>query len=89
MGVEEELEVFLRTAHEEDLLVLLRPGPFIDAERDLGGMPAWLLAIEPKVRLRTGDEAFLKPVDRWFSYLYGRLSKFMRHNGGPIIAVQV
>lgn len=35
-----DLETFLKTAQEEDLVVILRLGPFIDAERDMVGYDA-------------------------------------------------
>lgn len=34
----------------------------LDAEWDFGGFPAWLLAIEPAVRLRSSDPAFIDLV---------------------------
>ena len=84
-----EVESFVAAAREEDLLVILRPGPYIDSERDFGGLPWWLLAKRPKVELRSRDPVFLAAVDKWLSALYGRLRPHMRHNGGNIIAVQV
>ena len=42
-------------AQKLDLLVLLRPGPFIDAERDMGGLPPWLLGKHRDMKLRTSD----------------------------------
>ena len=42
-------------AQKLDLLVLLRPGPFIDAERDMGGLPSWLLGKHHDMKLRTSD----------------------------------
>ena len=42
-------------AEELDLLVLLRPGPYICAERDMGGLPSWLLGQYPDMKLRTSD----------------------------------
>ena len=84
-----EVESFVSAAREEDLLVILRPGPYIDSERDFGGLPWWLLAKRPKVELRSRDPVFLEAVDKWLAALYGRLSPHMRHNGGNIIAVQV
>ena len=79
----------MAAAKEEDLLVILRPGPYIDSERDFGGLPWWLLAKRPKVELRSKDPVFLAAVDKWLAALYGRLRPHMRHNGGNIIAVQV
>ncbi len=37
-----DLERFLQLAQKLDLLVLLRPGPYICAEWDFGGFPWWL-----------------------------------------------
>lgn len=50
-----DLERFLRLAVDADLLVILRPGPYICAERDMGGFPYWLLSKFPNIQLRTAD----------------------------------
>lgn len=50
-----DLELFIRLAAQEDLLVKLRPGPYICAERDMGGLPYWLLHKYPGIQLRTYD----------------------------------
>eukprot|EP00850_Spirogloea_muscicola_P011302 SM000069S20739 [mRNA] locus=s69:521604:527234:- [translate_table: standard] len=62
---------FLHLAQKLDLLVLLRVGPYICAEWDLGGLPAWLLAISPPVSFRTADEAFLVEVPYHIENEYG------------------
>ncbi|MGH7969974.1 MAG: beta-galactosidase, partial [Limisphaerales bacterium] len=49
---------FIRTAQEEDLWVILRPGPYSCAEWDFGGFPGWLLAT-PDIRVRSSDTRFL------------------------------
>lgn len=49
------LEKFIQLAAQEDLLVILRPGPYICAERDMGGFPYWLLTKYPNINLRTAD----------------------------------
>lgn len=49
------MEQFIQIAQEEDLYVTLRPGPYICAERDMGGFPYWLLTKYPDVKLRTYD----------------------------------
>lgn len=36
-----DMETFLKTAQEEDLVVILRLGPFIDAERDMVSYAIW------------------------------------------------
>lgn len=85
----QDLEHFLELAHKWGLLVILRPGPFIDAERDFGGLPFWLLQKNKQIKLRTTDPSFMKPVRSWFQVLFQRMKKHLYHNGGPIIMVQV
>lgn len=50
-----DIEQFIKYAAQEDLLVILRPGPYICAERDMGGFPYWLLTKYPNIKLRTYD----------------------------------
>ncbi|XP_045618256.2 beta-galactosidase [Procambarus clarkii] len=85
-----DLETFLKTAQEEDLVVILRLGPFIDAERDMGGLPYWLLNKNPDMQLRSSDSSYLTYVDDWFSnILLPKVKPFLYENGGPVIMVQV
>lgn len=50
-----DLEQFIKYAEQEGLYVILRPGPYICAERDMGGFPYWLLNKYPAIQLRTYD----------------------------------
>lgn len=50
-----DLIEFINLAVEEDLYVILRPGPYICAERDFGGFPYWLLNKYPGIELRSHD----------------------------------
>ena len=84
---DKDLEYFLKTAQDTGLLVVLRPGPYIDAEWDMGGLPSWLLT--ENVTLRTSDPVYLKYVDRWMSVLLPKIYALLYENGGPIITVQV
>ncbi|KFM82626.1 Beta-galactosidase, partial [Stegodyphus mimosarum] len=84
-----DLPKFLRTAQDLDMLVILRVGPFIDAERDMGGLPYWLLRIDPKMKFRTYDAKYIKYVDRWFGVLAPIIKPFLYNNGGPIITLQI
>ncbi|KAK9280929.1 hypothetical protein L1049_003820 [Liquidambar formosana] len=65
---------FLKLCQKLDLLVMLRAGPYICAEWDLGGFPAWLLAINPALKLRSSDPAFLQLVERWWGILLPKVA---------------
>ena len=80
---------FLDTAATHGLHVMLRVGPYVCAEVDLGGLPSWLLS-DDTMRLRSTHGAFLQAVRTFWDelvpkYVVPRLST----RGGPIIAVQV
>ncbi|MFE9443633.1 beta-galactosidase [Streptomyces sp. NPDC006602] len=83
-----DLPRFLRLAQAEGLHVLLRPGPYICAEWDDGGLPAWLVS-DPDIRLRTSDPRFTDAFDRYLDQLLPPLQPYLAANGGPVIAVQV
>lgn len=83
-----DLPAFLDLAAAEGLHVLLRPGPYICAEWEGGGLPSWLLA-EPDIRLRTRDPRFLSAVDDYFTQLLTPLQPYLATRGGPVLAVQV
>lgn len=59
-----DIETFLKTAQEEDLLAIVRPGPYICAEWEFGGFPSWLLRDED-IKLRTSDSKYLQHVSRY------------------------
>ncbi|KUO12252.1 glycoside hydrolase family 35 protein [Streptomyces sp. DSM 15324] len=83
-----DLPRFLRLAQQEGLHVLLRPGPFICAEWDGGGLPYWLTS-DPDIRLRTSDPRFTDAFDRYLDLLLPALLPYMAASGGPVIAVQM
>ncbi|XP_077604819.1 beta-galactosidase-1-like protein isoform X3 [Crocuta crocuta] len=83
-----DLIAFLNEASIANLLVILRPGPYICAEWEMGGLPAWLLQ-KPEIHLRTSDPDFLAAVDSWFKVLLPKLYPWLYHNGGNIISIQV
>ncbi|MCX5144550.1 MULTISPECIES: beta-galactosidase family protein [unclassified Streptomyces] len=83
-----DLPRFLGLAAAEGLHVLLRPGPYICAEWEGGGLPSWLLA-EPDIRLRSRDPRFLAAVDDYFDRLLTPLRPYLASRGGPVLAVQV
>ncbi|XP_068876978.1 beta-galactosidase-1-like protein isoform X3 [Aphelocoma coerulescens] len=83
-----DVEAFLDLTAELGLLVILRPGPYICAEWDMGGLPAWLLW-KPDITLRTSDPAYLAAVDSWLHILLPKIKPHLYQHGGNIISVQV
>ncbi|KAG8521611.1 Beta-galactosidase, partial [Galemys pyrenaicus] len=83
-----DVEYFIQLAQKLGLLVILRPGPYICAEWDMGGLPAWLLEKETIV-LRSSDPYYLEAVDKWLGVLLPKMRPLLYQNGGPIITVQV
>ena len=79
---------FIREAQQEGLYVILRPGPYVCSEWELGGLPAWLLKGKP-ANLRSLDPAFMQPAARWLHRLGKELAPLQLADGGNIIAVQV
>lgn len=84
-----DIESYFDTAQKFNLTVILRPGPFIDAERDMGGLPYWLMTLNPAMKLRSSDPSYVSFVERWFSVLLPIVKKHLYINGGSIITVQV
>jgi beta-galactosidase len=80
---------FCRLAQQEGLWVILRPGPYACAEWEMGGLPWWLLKQPGDAFLRTSDERFTKPVQRWLAEVGKVLGPQQITHGGPILMVQV
>ncbi|MCC6604238.1 MAG: beta-galactosidase [Anaerolineae bacterium] len=83
-----DLVAYIEQAAALGLHVIVRPGPYICAEWDLGGLPAWLLR-DPAMKLRCTYPGYLDAVDRFFANLLPRLAPLQITTGGPIIAMQI
>ncbi|MFB6839874.1 glycoside hydrolase family 35 protein [Streptomyces sp. NPDC056361] len=83
-----DLPEFLRLARETGLDVIARPGPYICAEWDNGGLPAWLTG-RPGMRPRSSHRDFVNEVGRWFDVLIPIIAAGQSTHGGPVVAVQV
>jgi len=78
---------FVRLAAELDLYVILRPGPYICAEWDFGGLPSWLTT-KSGMAYRTNNAAFSHYFDKYFKQVLPRLADHQVTRGGNIILVQ-
>jgi beta-galactosidase len=83
-----DLEAFLRVAASCGLRAIVRPGPYICAEWDNGGLPSWLRGAG-EIPLRCMDPRYLEAVDRWFDELIPRLARHQVGRGGNVVMVQV
>nr|XP_046267069.1 beta-galactosidase-1-like protein 2 isoform X1 [Scatophagus argus] len=83
-----DLEAYINLAAELGLWVILRPGPYVSSELDLGGLPSWLLS-DGSMRLRTTYPGFTQAVNTYFDKIIPKMVPLQFKKGGPIIAVQV
>lgn len=82
------LAEFLGLLSSYELYGIVRPGPYICSEWDLGGLPSWLLR-DKDMKLRSMYPGFVKAVNRYFDKLLPLLKEFQFSYGGPIIAFQI
>lgn len=83
-----DLGRFIEIAQELGLYVIVRPSPYICAEWDFGGFPAWLLT-KQGIRLRCNNKVYLDCVARYYDKLIPLLAKYQITNGGPILMFQI
>lgn len=82
------LAEFLRLAASEGMWVLVRPGPYVCAEWDFGGIPTYLLK-HPDIKVRCMDERYMKAAENYLNALAKELKPFMVSNGGPVLMLQL
>ena len=83
-----DLGRFLDLVAAEGLHAIVRPGPYICAEWDGGGLPAWLLA-DPSVGVRRHEPAFLDAISKYYASLLPLVAERQVTRGGPVLMVQV
>ena len=83
-----DLESYIDIASQLGLNVILRPGPYICAEWEFGGLPAWLLNYKD-MDIRCNDSTFISKVERYYKELLRRVVPRLCTNGGNIIMMQI
>ncbi|GJQ86289.1 hypothetical protein Trydic_g8985 [Trypoxylus dichotomus] len=83
-----DIERFLKTAQEEDLFAVVRPGPYICSEWEFGGIPSWILR-NKSTKIRTSERTWIDKVKRYFNVLIPLLAMLQFTRNGPIIALQI
>ncbi len=83
-----DIAQFIRMCQEEDLWVLLRPGPYVCAEWDFGGIPPYLLRI-PDLKIRCMDPRYMAAAERYLRTLARVVKPLQITEGGPILMLQI
>ncbi len=83
-----DFEAYIRMAQEMGLYVIVRPGPYICAEWDNGGIPAWLMT-KPNIRYRRMNGPYIEALSKYLNAILPKLKALQYDDGGPIIAMQI
>ncbi|NOT51311.1 MAG: beta-galactosidase [Chitinophagaceae bacterium] len=83
-----DIAEFIRICQQEKMWVLLRPGPYVCAEWDFGGLPAYLLKI-PDIKIRCMDTRYMKAVEGYINRISKEIKPLLCSNGGPILMLQI
>ncbi|WP_187264340.1 beta-galactosidase [Pontibacter beigongshangensis] len=84
-----DIAEFVRLVQKNGMYCIVRPGPYVCAEWDMGGLPWWLLKKED-VQVRTlQDPYFMERTKKFLSAAAKELAPLQIQNGGNIIMVQV
>lgn len=83
-----DIAEFCRLAQKNGMYVIVRPGPYVCAEWEMGGLPWWLLK-KKDIRLREQDPYFMERVEKFMAKVGEQLAPLTIQRGGPIIMVQV
>ena len=83
-----DIAAFIRICQQEKMWVLFRPGPYVCAEWDFGGLPPYLLKT-PDIKIRCIDARYVAAVSRYVNRLSQELKPLLVTRGGPVLMVQV
>ena len=87
-GTIKDLDLLLTIAQEEGLYVIARPGPYVNAEISMGGLPAWMTNYSGG--LRTTDPKVLAASKAWLHAFNQIASKHLvTKGGGSVLLYQV
>ncbi len=82
-----DIRKFIEIANEEGLMAIVRPGPYICAEWEFGGLPWWLQAMED-MEIRCSNPVYMERFENYLSHLFDQIRDLLFTNGGPIIMLQ-
>ena len=82
-----DIASFIKKAEENDLMVIVRPGPYICAEWEFGGLPWWLQCDE-EMEIRCMNKKYIAHFDAYLDALFEQVRPLLCTNGGPVIMLQ-
>ncbi|MBO5374576.1 MAG: beta-galactosidase [Clostridia bacterium] len=82
-----DIRSFIKIANEEGLMAIVRPGPYICAEWEFGGLPWWLQAMDD-MEIRCSNPIYMKHFENYLAHLFDQIRDLLFTNGGPIIMLQ-
>ncbi len=78
----------LKLCQDNGMWCILRPGPYICAEVDYGGIPSWT-AKYPDVKIRTNDPKYVEWSQKYIEQVYQQVGDLQVTKGGPLLMVQI
>lgn len=85
---QKDIAEFCRLAQKNGMYVIVRPGPYVCAEWEMGGLPWWLLK-KKDIGLRVQDPYYMERTKLFMNEVGKQLADQQISNGGNIIMVQV
>jgi beta-galactosidase GanA len=82
------LSEFIKIVQEEGMWLILRPGPYVCAEWELGGIPPYLLRI-PDIKLRCMDPRYMAAAEKYIARLAEEIKPYLITKGGPLVMIQI
>jgi beta-galactosidase len=79
---------FFKIVQEEGMWLILRPGPYVCAEWELGGIPPYLLRI-PDIKLRCMDPRYMEAAEKYIARLAEEVKPYLITKDGPLLMVQI
>lgn len=83
-----DLGRFLDLVAASGMQAIVRPGPYICAEWDNGGLPAWLFT-DPTVGVRSSEPGYLAAVSSYMESVLALVVPRQITQGGPVIMLQI
>lgn len=82
-----DIAEFIKKADAHGLMVIVRPGPYICAEWEFGGLP-WWLQNDDNIEIRCSNQTYIKHFERYLERLFCEVRPLLCTNGGPVIMLQ-